>query len=81
MMRAIFPYMNSTDRYVVGGVAFSTNQNMIEFSIYANSTYDKCYENYDSRKNIYRLHEAEILHAVGNAINAFDIAGAGSHPR
>lgn len=75
MLRAIFPFMNSTGRYVVGGVAFSNTQDLTEFSIYTNSTYDQCYENYDSEKDTYRLHEAEILHAVGNAINAYDISG------
>ena len=29
-----------------------------------------------AKKNTYRLHESEILHAMGNAINAYDIAGA-----
>lgn len=86
MERTIYPFYNSTDRYVVAAVAFSTENELIHYSVYTNTTYDACYEGYSQANPFaYRIHEAEVLHAVGNAINAYDIAGtillSGSSPR
>ena len=75
--RAIYPPMNFTGRYVVGGVAFSDRfpNNIIGYEVYSNSTYDKCYEKRSTDMEKFNIHEAEIQTAVANAISKFYIKG------
>ena len=75
--RAIYPSLNYTGRYVVGGVAFSDRfpDTVIGYEVYSNSTYDKCYEKRSEDLEKFNIHEAEIQTAVANAISKYYIKG------
>lgn len=72
MMRAIYRNITAEDRYVVGAVSFDSFEYERVYAVWANSTYDQCYQ---SSSYGYDLHRQEIEHAVANAINKLDIPG------
>ena len=72
MLRAIYRNFTSDDRYVVGAVSFNDFERDRVYDVWANSTYDSCYQ---STSYGYHQHRQEIEHAVANAINKMDIPG------
>ena len=76
MIRAIYRNITQDDRYVVGAVSFNDFESERVFDVWANSTYDNCYQaaSYNSYYDFNR-HRQEIENAVANAINKFDIPG------
>ena len=72
MMRAIYRNITAEDRYVVGAVNFDNFEDERVYSVWANSTYDNCYQ---STSYGFNQHRQEIEHAVANAINKMDIPG------
>lgn len=72
MLRAIYRNFTKDDRYVVGAVSFNDFERDRVYDVWANSTYDNCYQ---STTYGYHQHRQEIEHAVANAINKMDIPG------
>ena len=76
-VRAIYPYANYTGKYTVGGILFDETigiDNNFHFYVYANSTYDKCYEKRDIYNDeTFRHHQTEIQNAVSNAIRRYSM--------